>query len=1134
MTLEEFREAFRKTEKVRDISAQLSYENVKISLKGLEGSGRTILADAVLQEHPGFHIFILPDKEEAAFFFNDLQNLNKNASNYYFFPHSYKVPYQFEEVDNANVVSRSEVMERLNRGNNTIIVTYPQAIFEKVITKKQFAKNIMEIKTGVEYSIDFINELLIEHEFEKVDFVYEPGQFAVRGGIVDIFSFSNDEPYRVEFFGDEVESIRTFNPVNQLSIKTMSRFTVVPNIQQKVAEEKRETLLEFIPNKTIVWVKDYKSTKGSLDEEYKKAIEVYENLPDSAVSYSPPIELYFEKNQFESQMTDFRIIEFGNADYFGGETFQFDQKVQPAFNKNFDLLIDDFIAKKQMRYENFIISSQNKQIERIYSIFDDLTAKKEIPEGQLSFITLNISLSEGFVDNDLKFTCYTDHQIFERYHRFRLKEGYRKNQQALTLKEIYNLQKGDYVTHIDHGVGQFSGLELIDVNGKPQEAIRLVYKDNDVLYVSIHSLHRISKYSGKDGTVPKMNKIGSPVWNNTKKKTKAKVKEIAYDLIKLYAKRKQESGFAFSPDNYLQNELEASFIYEDTPDQLKSTMAVKQDMEAQAPMDRLVCGDVGFGKTEIAIRAAFKAVCDSKQVAILVPTTILSLQHYKTFKDRLKGFPCNIDYVNRFRSQKQITQALKKLKSGETDIMIGTHKLVSSKTDFHDLGLIIIDEEQKFGVGTKDKLKLFKASVDTLTLTATPIPRTLQFSLMGARDLSIINTPPPNRQPVDTEIIGFNEEIIRDAISYEIQRGGQVFFVHNRVQNIHEVAGMIQRLCPGARIAVGHGQMDGKKLEEIMVGFMDNEYDVLIATTIIESGIDVSNANTIIINQAQNFGLSDLHQMRGRVGRSNKKAFCYLIAPPMHLLPSDSRKRLEAVAQFSDLGSGFNIAMRDLDIRGAGNLLGGEQSGFISDIGFEMYHKILNEALKELREEEFKHLFAEDTSVDDLEFVTDCILETDLELLIPDTYVNQVAERLMLYQNLDNTKDVEQLEKFKTGLVDRFGELPDVVNELIKSIELRWLAKSIGFERLVIKGGKMLGYFVSKQDSPYYQSSCFTLVLAFIQSNPKGVKMNEHNHKLRIIFEKVNSISIAIQELEKIGVQLKTNSAVTIEEEDEV
>ena len=1109
MTVEEFKQAYQDSDKIQGISSALQEDGVKISLKGLIGSSAAVNANAIIQNTKGSHLFILSDKEEAAFFLNDLENLNKNASNILFFPHSYKRPYEIEDIDNANVVFRAEVLERINRGNASIIVTYPEALFEKIITKKQFAKNILEIKQGVEYSVDFINELLIEYDFDKVDFVYEPGQFAVRGGIIDIFSFSNDLPYRVEFFGDEVDSIRTFDPVNQLSIKTIARFTVVPNIQRYATEEVRENILKFIPKQTNIWLKDYLLTGEKLDKEYQKAVKIYNELPETPVKHTPPIDLFFGKPQFEKAIYDFNVIEFGERHFFDGEIFHYNYSLQPSFNKNFDLLIEDLKKHEQAGFSNMIVSSQAKQIERLYSIFEDLNSS-------VQFTTLSIALHEGFIDNEQKFVCYTDHQIFERYHRFRLKDGFKKNQQALTLKEIYNLQKGDFVTHIDHGIGQFSGLEIIDVNGKPQEAIRLIYKDNDVLYVSIHSLHRIAKYTGKEGTQPKMNKIGSQTWSNTKKKTKSKIKEIAYDLIKLYAKRKQEAGFAFSPDSYLQNELEASFIYEDTPDQLKATVAVKEDMESQSPMDRLVCGDVGFGKTEIAIRAAFKAVADSKQVAVLVPTTILALQHYKTFKARLENLPCTIDYVNRFKSVKQTNDTLQRLKEGKIDIIIGTHKLVGKNVKFNDLGLIIIDEEQKFGVGVKDKLKLFKASVDTLTLTATPIPRTLQFSLMGARDLSIINTPPPNRQPVETEVISFNEELIRDAISYETQRGGQVFFVHNRVQNIHEVGGMIQRLCPGIRVAIGHGQMDGKKLETLMTDFINQDYDVLVATTIIESGIDVSNANTIIINNAQNFGLSDLHQMRGRVGRSNKKAFCYLIAPPIHTLPSDSRKRLEAVAHFSDLGSGFNIAMRDLDIRGAGNLLGGEQSGFISDIGFEMYQKILNEAIQELKQNEFKELFTEDASVDDMEFVTDCILETDLELLIPDTYINNVAERLMIYQSLDNSKKAEDLTAFAQGLEDRFGKMPPVVHELIKSIELRWMAKAIGFEKLVIKSNKMIGYFVSKQDSPYYQSTHFTKVLSFIQTNPSDVKMNERNNKLRLIFENVNSISKALENLNRI------------------
>jgi len=1109
MTVEEFRQAYSRSEKIGKIYSQLNQPAQKLNLKGLIGSAKTIVADAIIQQTQGNHLFILADKEEAAFFLNDLQNLDHLSNSIYFFPHSYKRPYQIEEIDNASVVSRSEVLERINRGTNSIVITYPEAIFEKVITKKQFAKSILEIKQGATYSIDFINELLIEYEFEKVDFVYSPGQFAVRGGIVDVFSFSNDEPFRVEFFGDEVDTIRTFDPVNQLSIKTLVRFTVVPNIQHQRTEEVRESFLNFISPETIIWIKDFVVIESEIQKAYEKAVEVYNTLLVTPVKHTPPVDLFVDKNHFANQVEKFSVIEFGEHPNFKGETTEFSCNAQPSFNKNFDLLIEDLVNRKKAKFHNFIVSNQPKQIERLYSIFEDLKAN-------VDFSTLTIALHEGFIDNDLKFVCYTDHQIFERYHRFRLKEGYRKNQQALTLKEIYNLQKGDYVTHIDHGIGQFSGLEIIDVNGKPQEAIRLVYRDHDVLYVSIHSLHRISKYSGKEGVEPSMSKIGSQAWSNAKKKTKAKVKEIAYDLIKLYAKRKQENGFSFAPDNYLQHELEASFIYEDTPDQLKATIAVKEDMEASAPMDRLVCGDVGFGKTEVAIRAAFKAVCDSKQVAVLVPTTILSLQHFKTFKERLKTFPCTVDYISRFKSPRAVKESLAKLEKGEIDIIIGTHALVGKNVKFKDLGLIIIDEEQKFGVGVKDKLKLFKASVDTLTLTATPIPRTLQFSLMGARDLSIINTPPPNRQPVDTEIIGMSQEIIRDAISYETGRGGQVFFIHNRIQNIHEIAGMIQRLCPGIRIAVGHGQMDGEKLEDIMNGFMEHEYDVLVATTIIESGIDVPNANTIIINNAQTFGMSDLHQMRGRVGRSNKKAFCYLITPPMQHLASDARKRLEAVAHFSDLGSGFNIAMRDLDIRGAGNLLGGEQSGFINDIGFEMYQKILAEALQELRENEFKELFEEDPDLDGKDFVKDCILETDLELLIPDSYVNQVAERLSLYQDLDNAKNDEELLKYKAGLVDRFGALPETVEELILSMQLRKLAKETGFEKLVIKGGKMIGYFISKKESPYYQSTTFTKVLNFIQTNPKDCVMNERNDKLRLVFEQVKTVAKAIDNLKRI------------------
>ncbi|MCH2234927.1 MAG: transcription-repair coupling factor [Crocinitomicaceae bacterium] len=1108
MNIQEFRGIYSNSNQVASVINQLQFAEETISLNGMVGSFPSVIANSIISKTSNSHLFLLNDKEEAAFFLNDLQDLNKEDDVILFYPHSYKKPYQFESTDNSNVVSRAEVLEKVNRYKRVIVVSYPEAIFEKVVTKKKFAQSILEFKNGASYSLDFVNELFLEHKFEKVDFVNHPGEFAIRGGIVDVYSYSNDEPYRIEFFGDEVDSIRTFHPVNQLSIKTYDRCTVVPDIRELKKKEIKETFLKFIPDQTTVWAKDLDFVSNKLDEEYKKAQEIYVNLESQTVQYSAPNELFYQGQIFSNEVKSFNRIYFGNQNPKSTTNLDFKVDLQPSFNKQFPILIENLTKRKSEGYENIIISNQPKQIERLYSIFDDLNA-------EVKFTTLGFTLHEGFVDHENKIVCYTDHQIFERYHRFRLKEGFKSNQQALTLKEIYNLQKGDFVTHIDHGIGQFSGLEIIDVNGKPQEAIRLVYKDKDVLYVSIHSLHRIAKYTGKEGTIPKLNKIGSQAWTNTKNKTKAKVKQIAYDLIKLYAKRKQEPGFAFSPDNYLQNELEASFIYEDTPDQLKATKDFKKDMESPNPMDRLICGDVGFGKTEVAIRAAFKAVCDSKQVAVLVPTTILSLQHYKTFFKRLKGLPCNIDYLNRFKSQKQTTETLKKLEAGEIDIIIGTHKLVGKKVKFKDLGLIIIDEEQKFGVGVKDKLKLFKASVDTLTLTATPIPRTLQFSLMGARDLSVINTPPPNRQPVETELITLNEEIIRDAVSYELERGGQVFFVHNRVQNIHEVAGMISRLCPGTRIAVGHGQMDGEKLERIMSDFIEHEYDVLVATTIIESGIDVPNANSIIINNAQNFGLSDLHQMRGRVGRSNKKAFCYLVAPPLHLLPSDSRKRLEAIAHFSELGSGFNISMRDLDIRGAGDLLGGEQSGFISDIGFDMYQKILNEAIQELKEEEFKDLFQE-TEGEEVEFVTDCSLETDLELLIPDTYVNSVNERLALYQELDGIDTKEGLDDYRKGLEDRFGELPQSASALIDSMHFRWQAKKIGFEKVVLKSKKMIGYFITKQESPYFQSPRFTQVLKFIQTNPSDCKMDEKNNKLRLVFTNVEGIEKALRNLDRI------------------
>lgn len=1107
MVLEDLKNFFLKDDRVQKLADRLTEAGSKTILSGYVGSADAFIASAVMEKKPGVHVFILEDKETAAYFHNNLENLHDRKKSILFFPAAYRQPYQIEKTDNSNVVLRAEVLSKVaKRPKKLALVTYPEALAEKVVTKNHLEKNTLGIKVGEEYSIEFINELLIEYEFEKVDYVYEPGQFAVRGGIVDVFSFSNDNPYRIEFFGDEVESIRTFDPADQLSIKTIARISIVPNVQQKLLQESRQTLFEFLPSSTNVWMSSMGISAAHLDREYEKARYAYDKL-DSPLNHLTPSELYLSAAVFEQQIREFSIIGLGSKSMENPEQqVRFNQAPQPAFNKNFDLLLDNLRSNEKTGYTNIILSGVPKQIERIYAIFEDIGK-------DVHFNPITTAIHEGFVDHDLKIACYTDHQIFDRYHRFRLKEGFNKNKQALTIKELSSLNKGDFVVHVDHGVGKFSGLEKIDVNGKEQEAIRLVYDGNDILYVSIHSLHRISKYSGKDGTQPKMNKLGSPVWNNKKQKTKKRIKEVAYDLIQLYAKRKASKGFAFAPDTYLQNELEASFIFEDTPDQEKSTAAVKEDMESPHPMDRLICGDVGFGKTEIAIRAAFKAATDGKQVAVLVPTTILTIQHYKNFSDRLKDFPMEIDYINRFRTGKKLTNTLKKLESGQTDIIIGTHKLVGKRVNFKDLGLLIIDEEQKFGVGVKDKLKTLRENVDTLTLTATPIPRTLQFSLMGARDLSIINTPPPNRYPVQTELRTYDEEMIRDAINYELGRGGQVFFVHNRIQNIKEVAGMLQRICPDVRIAIGHGQMEGKKLEEIMLDFMEGLYDVLLATSIIESGIDVPNANTMIINNANNFGLSDLHQLRGRVGRSNKKAFCYLITPPQHMLTTEARKRLRAIEQFSELGSGFNISMRDLDIRGAGDLLGAEQSGFISDIGYEMYQKILQEAINELKESEFKNLYKDEPQGD---YVSDCQIETDLNVVLPTTYVNNVTERLQIYKELDDIEDENRLKKAEEQLIDRFGPIPEPTRNLFNAIRLRWIAKEIGFEKIVLKSKKLVGYFVSNDQSPYYQSAAFSQVLDYIRTNPAGCKMSEKKGRLRLVYEGINSINDAIEQLEKL------------------
>ncbi len=1119
MELKELLGKYNQDKRVAEIKTILhSKEAEHLQLKGLIGSSLSLMAANLIQELPDLNLFVLPDKESAAYFANDLENIfgergeNVVRKKILFYPTSYKRLYEIESTDSTNLQLRTEVLDRIgNTTRKTAIVTYPEALSEKVITKKYLVKNTLKIRTGEQISIDFAIDVFMEYDFERVDFVVEPGQFAVRGGLIDVFSYSDDNPYRIEFFGDEVDSIRTFDPVTQLSLEKLSRISIVPNVQDRLITEKREAFLDYLPKSTNVWIDNVIFTGERLDQEYEKAEETFAKL-DGDVKHLQPSELFINAQQFFGSLVGLNTLEFGSQFFFKEVTsFEFNTRPQPSFNKNFDLLIKEFQSNAKAGVQNIILSDNPRQIDRLYTIFEDIQARQEEAD-KIPFESVVLSLHEGFVDHDLKLACFTDHQLFERYHKFHLKSGY-KSKEALTLKELYDLQPGDYVTHIDHGVGRFDGLEKIDNNGKEQEAIRLIYKNNDLLYISIHSLHRIAKYVGKEGTEPALNKLGSNAWSKLKNKTKNRVKDIAKELIKLYAERKSQSGFAYSPDTYLQHELEASFIYEDTPDQLKSTANVKADMEKDFPMDRLVCGDVGFGKTEVAIRAAFKAVADSKQVAVLVPTTILALQHYKTFSDRLGDLPCTVDYINRFKSAKKQKETLEKLRKGKIDILVGTHRLVSKDVEFKDLGLLIIDEEQKFGVSTKEKLKQFKVNVDTLTLTATPIPRTLQFSMMGARDLSVINTPPANRHPVQTEIRMFSEEVIRDGILYEVQRGGQVFFVHNRVQNIMDVKHMIEKFCPGVSIGVAHGQMDGKSLENVMMDFVNGLYDVLLATTIIESGLDIPNANTMFINEAQNYGLSDLHQLRGRVGRTNKKAFCYLLSPPLSTLTDEARKRLKAIEEFAELGSGFNIAMRDLDIRGAGNILGAEQSGFISEIGFEMYNQILDEALMELKETEFKDLYKDEIQT---EFIKECQIETDLELLIPDNYITQIAERLSLYKELDNTKDEEQLEAFREKLIDRFGSIPKQTQELINTIRLRWIAKEIGFEKLLLKNKRMTGYFISNQESPYYQSEVFGKVLKYVQSNPSKCRMREKNQKLTLAFDNVIKINQAIDYLQPI------------------
>lgn len=1076
----------------------------KIHLSGLQGSASQFILAAV-HAHAATsqtnHLVILRDAEEAAYFQNTLENIT-NALDIFYFPSSFKNKKNYQLLNSSHVMLRTEALTKLTQAsalsqNKKVIVTYPEALFEKVVLSKTLSENIISIKQADTLDVNGMLQRFVEHGFVRTDFVYEPGQFAIRGGILDIYSFGNEKPYRIELFGNDVDSIRIFDPETQLSERKLLQVSIIPNVETQFESGEKVTLLEFLPDNTVIWTEDWQFVKERIEleeENLEIALSVAstfvstkenEREEDAADKKDLNAEDFTTAAVIEDQIKYRHIIEIGSkAQLSKGEKdeINFSTMPQPAFNRQFDLLIKNLQEYESKKYNIFIFADNPKQLERMHVIFTDL--KAEIQVTPIAF-----SIHEGFVDNDLKLVCYTDHQVFQRYHKYKVKQAFNKNK-ALTLKTLRELQPGDYVSHIDHGVGVYSGLQKIEANGKLQEAVRIQYKDGDLLYVNISSLHKISKYSGKEGTIPKMNKLGSDVWAKLKDKTKKQVKDIATDLIKLYAQRKSLHGFAHSPDNYMQTELEASFIYEDTPDQAKASEDVKRDMEKPAPMDRLVCGDVGFGKTEVAVRSAFKSVCDGKQAAILVPTTILAYQHYKTFTERLKDFPVTVDFINRFKSSKEKKETFKKLEEGKIDIIVGTHSLLGKDVKFKDLGVMIIDEEQKFGVAAKEKLKTLRTTVDSLTLTATPIPRTLQFSLMGARDLSIINTPPPNRQPIQTEVMVFNEDAIRDTIYYEIERGGQVFFIHNRVKDLEEMKSLIRGLCPDVSIASAHGQMEGDQLEDTILDFMDKKYDVLVCTNIVESGVDIPNVNTIIVNNAHRFGLSDLHQLRGRVGRSNKKAFCYLLAPPMSTLPPDSRKRLTTLEQYSDLGSGFQIAMRDLDIRGAGNMLGGEQSGFIAEIGFEMYQKILDEAIKELKRNEFRDLFIEEISKQD-DFVTDCSIDTDLEILIPDSYVESITERLSLYSRLDNCETEEDLVAFHDEMNDRFGPVPAVVDDLFTTVRCRKIAVELGFERMFLKNDVLKCFFVSNPDSPYFQSETFNKLLLFLQNGTNKAKLKQ-------------------------------------------
>lgn len=1116
MTIKELQQIYTKHPALPGLSSLLEDNEIKtIYLKGMNASCASFFASSFIENKPFTSVFLLNDSEEAGYFYHDIVQANGDK-HVLFFPSSYRRAIKYGQKDAANEILRTEVLSKLEQNEPVSIVTYPEALAEKVVSRQTLNQQTLTLATGKQYETEAITKKLTDYGFEHVDYVYEPGQFAMRGSILDVYSFASEYPYRIDFFGDEIDSIRTFEVETQLSKEKKNSVSIVPELGQ--ATENEISFLEFIPQDTLLWVEDLLWIKERIqaihDESLSpQALAAYEGEQTERMNLERKL---IDGSEFTVRALDFKRIDFGHKAVGTPQaTLQFQTSIQPIFHKNFDLVASTLTDYLQRNYTIYICSDSIKQTDRLRDIFAE---RKD----QISFKAVDHTLHEGFIDHTLKMCLFTDHQIFDRFHKFNLRsDKARSGKVALSLKELNQFEPGDYVVHIDHGIGKFAGLVRIPNGNTTQEVIKLIYQNDDVVFVSIHSLHKISKYKGKEGEQPRISKLGTGAWEKMKDRTKAKIKDIARDLIKLYSQRKQEKGFQYSADSFLQHELEASFLYEDTPDQLKATQDVKADMESDRPMDRLVCGDVGFGKTEVAIRAAFKAVADNKQVAVLVPTTVLAYQHFQTFRKRLEGMPCKVDYLSRARTAKDTSRILKELADGQINILIGTHKIIGKSVKFKDLGLLIIDEEQKFGVSVKEKLRQIKVNIDTLTMTATPIPRTLQFSLMGARDLSVIQTPPPNRYPIQTEVHTFNEEIISEAINFEMSRNGQVFFVNNRIQNLMELKMMIQRNIPDCRVCIGHGQMQPEELEKIIFDFVNYDYDVLLATTIIESGIDIPNANTIIINQAQNFGLSDLHQMRGRVGRSNKKAFCYLLAPPLTSLTPEAKRRLQAIENFSDLGSGIHIAMQDLDIRGAGNMLGAEQSGFIADLGYETYQKILAEAVKELKNEEFADLYAEEIKageekISGEEFVDECTVESDLELLFPNEYIPSSSERMLLYRELDKLELDKEVEDFKARLIDRFGKIPPETEELTRIVPLRRLAKRMGIEKVILKADRMTLYFVSNLESPYYQSKAFGKVIEYMAKYPRNCNLREQNGKRSMVMKEIHDVASAVSVLQEM------------------